>query len=194
MSLILFLDCESTGLDPVVHAPWEVAWQLADHDPTEGTLTMLGSRVLQVTLTPHEMAAADPVSLQIGRYVERRGAGIIVPPAEAQGLLRSDLRIAGATKPTDVTLVGAVPSFDDAMLGRWWGGPNNRPWHYHLVDIETLMAGALARSLPALAAPPFDYSTLLAEFGIVENETMKHTAEGDVFTLIDAYCAVYGLT
>lgn len=28
---LLFLDCETTGLDPVIHVPWEVAAVRAEH-------------------------------------------------------------------------------------------------------------------------------------------------------------------
>jgi hypothetical protein len=57
-------------------------------------------------------------------------------------------------------------------------------WHYHLVDVETLAAGALRM------APPWDFDKLLGEVGLTYDEADRHTALGDARMVRDLYDAV----
>jgi hypothetical protein len=56
--------------------------------------------------------------------------------------------------------------------------------NYHLVDVETLAAGALR--MP----PKWDFDKLLAAFGLTYDEADRHTALGDARMVRDLYDAV----
>lgn len=191
MTLLLMLDCETTGLDPVIHRPWEVAWQIWEHDDTDRTLLrpVRPAQVWQVPLEPHDIALAHPVALQIGGWHDRRGIGNVATPSRVLAVLRHDLQLAGVTKPRDIHLVGACPGFDEAMLAHWWGGSvNDRPWHYHLVDVENLLGGKLGM------APPWEFDTILANAEVRTSDIERHTALGDTILNVRAYAATYSLT
>jgi hypothetical protein len=85
------------------------------------------------------------------------------------------------------TLVGAVVSFDEERLRRYlraWGACPG--WHYHLADVENLVAGKLG------AAPPWDSSELSAAAGVDPATFDKHTALGDARWAMALYDAVMG--
>lgn len=188
MTIILALDTETSGLDPVLHTVWEVAWQMFDHDTTDRTImrALTPMRCWQVPLTPDQIAVAQPVGLEIGRYHERVGHGPTASPTEVLARLRHDIASCALDEP--VFLLGACPWFDETMLARWWGGSvNDRPWHYHLIDIESLIAGAVTP--PAMA--PWKYADLLARIGVRDDPAGKHTAAGDVAVVVEAYRTIY---
>lgn len=118
---LVFLDVETTGLDPERHEVWELAYAV-DDGPIEC------SEVL------HSMRYADPTALAMNGYHHR-----IRHPF--QPTFESEVREA----LTGATLVGANPAFDAAFLRARWGVA---PWHYRLFDIEAYAAGVLGWSAP----------------------------------------------
>ena len=83
------------------------------------------------------------------------------------------------------TIVGAVPDFDARHLTRWLRANGQAAtWHYHLVDVETLAAGALRKP------PPWNFDELLATYGLTYDEDARHTALGDARMVRDLYDAV----
>jgi hypothetical protein len=81
--------------------------------------------------------------------------------------------------------VGAVPNFDTEVIAARMRSRNICPsWHYHLVDVENIAAGAL--SLP----PPWGFDDLLGKFGLVYDEAERHTAMGDTRMARDLYDTV----
>lgn len=71
------------------------------------------------------------------------------------------------------------------MLGRFLRENGAAPtWHYHLVDVETLAAGALG------VEPPWNFDEMLARYGLVYDEAERHTALGDARMARDLYDAV----
>jgi DNA polymerase III epsilon subunit-like protein len=82
-------------------------------------------------------------------------------------------------------LIGAVPSFDEETLaGMLYRHGLCPTWHYHLVDVETLAAGALR--MP----PRWDFDSVLAAYGLTYDEADRHTALGDARMVRDLYDAV----
>lgn len=188
MTPLIFLDTETTGLQPDRHTPWEVAWQLAIHD--RGLLQLVQSEQFIVKVTTREMIAADEVALGIGRFEERyyeaREVEFVAGGLAGSCALVS--RLAGTDKVPH--LVGAVPSFDHAMLTRWFGWPGfgEGLWHYHLVDVETLLAGKLG------LAPPWNSDELTEAVGVKPiRDDLRHTAAGDVQWAVQLYAAAYDL-
>lgn len=112
----VFVDVETTGLDPEKHQVWEIAYA-TDSGPVKSSFVK------------HTLDGANPESLVISQYRERHhfGGYDAVFEAEMQGALEG------------ATLVGSNPRFDAAFLKARWG---NEPWHYRLLDVCAYVAGA----------------------------------------------------
>ncbi len=185
MTRLIFLDTETTGLDPARHEPWEIGLIVRQPDADD--------RELLWQLWPN-LATADPNGLRIGRFYERIRIGPI--PGAARLIVDSDDPdvTPGRTQPltaaADVAnrltklldsahVVGAVPNFDENML-RPWLARNGQCWtaHYHLIDVEALAVGYLARRLDG-PRPPWDSDVLSAALGVTAPVEERHTALGD---------------
>ncbi|MEU0427880.1 hypothetical protein ABZ235_30600 [Streptomyces canus] len=127
--LLAFTDCESTGLDPFLHDPWEIAVILR-HD---------GQDHEHVVRIEPDLTNADPEALRLNRYEERTSAPDWVwDDRESAARTLYDL-LDGAV------LIGSNPAFDAEMIGsnllaRYFA---ERPWHYRTIDVVTLAAGSL---------------------------------------------------
>jgi len=77
-------------------------------------------------------------------------------------------------------IVGAVPNFDTERLAKLlWRNSIAPRWHYHLIDVENLAVGYLAKSNKGLA-PPWKSDDLSKAIGIDPTQYNRHTAMGDV--------------
>ena len=121
MGDLVYLDTETTGLDPLVHQVWEIAWAVNDK-PVE---------TMQVR---HSLAGADVVALRINGYLDRWDKPV-TDTHEAELL----------TMLQGVTLVCCNPAFDEAFLRQRWG---STPWHYRKIDIATYAMPALGLDRP----------------------------------------------
>lgn len=105
----------------------------------------------------------------------------------------------------NAVLVGACPWFDTGFLVPWlsrWGFVPS--WHYHLRDVETLVAGALTAmerlciqlpgakrdELRRIASPPGDSTALSLAVGVNPDHFDRHTALGDALWARAMYDAV----
>lgn len=120
----VFLDIETTGLDPACDQILEVA--------------MRGDSYFHFALSINEQAA-DAKALEVNRYFERCDEleAITVSEQQALGYFLRGL--------TGKVVVGNNVQFDlrfiETFLRRWWCGRNSTPWHYHPVDLKALVAG-----------------------------------------------------
>ena len=164
---LIFLDTETTGLDPDRHEVWEIAYAI-DDGPIESGVVL------------HSLRYADPTALVMNGYWRRapsvdadQSAGDL---AGFEGGLRSALK--GAT------IVGANPAFDAAFLRARWG---ETPWHYRLWDIEAYAAGVHGlNSLSSLST----IASVLRDLGH-DIPTPDHSAAGDVATLRASFYALH---
>ena len=192
---LVFLDTETTGLQPDRHTPWEIAWITAIHDTETQTLEVADAFTSMVEIYPDAMSKADPYALKIGRFHERHINAVVPPrsPASIVSRLQADTeRVSRLCNTHDKPhLVGAVPSFDHNMIcANWtgWPGFGEGFWHYHLIDVEVLAAGRLS------LAPPYTSDALCAALSVTVSDDDKHTAYGDTKWAMRLYAAVYDLT
>lgn len=198
---IVFLDLETTGLDPDRHEPWEIGLIARGHYANDREFLW---RVMP------DLTKADPNSLRIGRYYERT-AGHLAPTLTAANLASPDAKpkwsLPGAVAPIlaglldGAHIVACNPSFDAAFLKRFLPEHGHAfTAHYHLIDIGSMVAGwahGVARQaadelsrrdlphdtiteIPALVtSPPWDSDTLSRAVGVDPEAFERHTALGD---------------
>ncbi|KAB2975993.1 3'-5' exonuclease [Streptomyces sp. SS1-1] len=202
---IAFVDCETTGLDPIRHMPWEVAIIRREPDGTETEY------LWQIRPTRAELAAAQPEALRIGGYAERfavpdgaAAADMLAVPVVPLDYLDVAGRIFKAL--TGAVMVGSNPHFDASFLHRMLQ-TGATPWHYRPVCIATLAAGRklgmteMVRRVGGTAQPsdevPFPFSSRdLSRWAGVEppGPGVAHTALGDARWARDVFDAVRGET
>lgn len=163
MTPLIFLDCETTGLDPARHEIWEVAAIVRDDERN--------TRTEYVWQLPVDLGQADTIALNIGQFMDRRWTEWKTYDSETGVETHQSFAMPhGVWDPQEMDvwcaefarltwgahLVGAVVSFDADRLERLLRSWNQCPgWHYHLIDVEALAAGfALGRAKGiALSAP-----------------------------------------
>lgn len=158
---VVFVDTETTGLDPDRHEIWEVG--LIDSDGNEA-----------VWLLPVDLGRADARALAIGRFYER------YPETAVTGLVD---RRAFAAEFAELTrghhLAGAVVSFDEERLRKLLRANGACPeWHYHLIDVEALAVGHAAAHSYEIDLP-WDSANLSMMVGVNPDRFDRHTALGD---------------
>lgn len=159
---LAYVDTETLGLEIELHDIWEIAYAI-------------GNGPVVSAVVPHNINCHDPRALELNGYWNRfpRGAGPYVENVDA----------AFCSALTDRTLVGANIAFDAVRLERRWG---QAPWHYRLVDIESIAMHVF--DLPRPKGMKWVADTLRGfEFHITEPE---HTAASDVLCLRDCYLAL----
>lgn len=119
---LVFLDTETTGLDPALHEVWEIAVAVNDGPVSSYRL-------------PHSIATADPKALELNGYWGRANR----PGATDAYDLELRAMLSGAT------VVGANPAFDTAFLRARWGAS---PWHHRLIDVESMALTVLGYERP----------------------------------------------
>ncbi len=175
---VAFIDTETLGLDADVHPVWEVGLIL----PTGQEETF------KIEVTGRDITLAYPKALEISRFEERyRNGPDPMPPADAAAWLAHLI-------PLHCHLAGAVVSFDEERLRRLlWRHGFAPPWHYHLIDVETLAVGYLAGvAFGEKQSPPWDSESLSRAVNVNPDDFDRHTALGDARWAKAVYDAVIG--
>lgn len=163
MTVLCFIDTETTGLDARIHQPYEVCiWREDWEAPNTFALR-------------HNLAHADQQALAIGGYFDRRYSRY----ADDVGAEPRHI----ATLLNGVTLVGSNPAFDAAMLTRYIGAP---VWHHRLINVAEGAMWIFGWDRPKGLA---DVANECRERGFQIPEP-NHTAEGDVRTTRAVYEAL----
>lgn len=178
-SKLVFIDTETTSLDPFHGEIWEVGAITRSPDGRESEHRVL----LDVSLD-----YADPMSLQIGGFHDRHPAGNNYnrPSSGPETLLSLEAFAVWIVRLTHgAHLVGAVPSFDEERMRLACVRSEVVPsWHYHLVDVEALVAGR------GPFPPPWNSGELSKAVGVDPAEFDRHTALGDARWAMAIYDAV----
>lgn len=163
MTTLCFIDTETTGLNPDVHEVWEVACvirnfgDVVDNEPASGKGFDVPDSEY-VWQLPVDLAHADTIALNIGRFHERRwnpnhsqDTGDVF--GVTQALVGPHFMRKWADEFARLTwgahMIGMVPSFDtDRFLERLLRKHGACPgWHYQPIDVETLAVGSILGSL-----------------------------------------------
>lgn len=161
----VFLDTETTGLDPNRHQVWEIAYAVDDGE-------------VKSSIVSHELTNADPAALHLNGYYGRGYSG---DPYSYSGQHIWEGEFKAALQ--GATLVGANPAFDAAFLQARWG---SAPWHYRLLDVESYAMPILGYETPQGLKRITDD---LREMGYTIHKP-DHSARADVLGLRDAYRAL----
>lgn len=187
---LCFIDTETDGVHPDRRV-WEVAMIRRETDGTENEMDFF---------VEIDLSTADPFGLRVGGFYDRHplgrylaGKGVAMPEPYDDGaeyLSTTEAARMVARYTHGAHLVGAVPNFDAEVLARLLRDELLTPaWHYHLVDVEALMAGWLAGRV----APPWRSDDLSLAVGVVPpSETERHTAMGDARWAMRCYDRVVG--
>jgi DNA polymerase III epsilon subunit-like protein len=182
MGNIVFIDTETTSLRPDRRA-WEIGLIVR----RAGVAQVDHEYSWLIAAEDLDLGNADYNSLKIGKFYDRHPYAVgaatmgqtVVSEYEALNSVESLTR--------GTILVGAVPNFDADVLGARMRAHDILPsWHYHLVDVETLAAGALG------LAPPWDFDAILARCGLAYVESDRHTALGDARMARSVYDYILG--
>ena len=173
---LVFLDTETTSLRHDRRV-WEVAAIVRDHEKGQDL-----EHSWLVHFEDLDLGNADLMSLKVGKFFQRHPFAI-----GDYVKVRTEFRVLQDVEELtrDALIVGAVPWFDTEVLGNRMRANGLCPsWHYHLVDVEALAAGALK------LAPKWDFDKVLDAFGLTYDEADRHTALGDARMVRDLYDAV----
>lgn len=160
---LVWLDTETTGLDPETERVFEVAIIEADGYET----------VFHLKPEDDVVARMHPKALEVNRYHERTSDPEWVWSDFDDALEAMRRRLDGKH------IVGAVPDFDARHLTATYKRAGLEPprWHYHLIDVEALAVGYLAaKGIPF--SLPWDSDDLSRAVG-VEPDTHTHEAMAD---------------
>jgi DNA polymerase III epsilon subunit-like protein len=155
----VYLDIETSGLDPFQHEIIEVA--MISEDPATEIHFAL----------PFSLRTADPNALAVNKWDRRRLAlkGIEITPHKANALFT--VYLDGAV------VVGNNPQFDLRFIEQFLvrqASSNPTPWHYHPVDLKALVAGRYA-----LGPAPWSTNQIAEAVGVDLDSRAAHTALGD---------------
>jgi DNA polymerase III epsilon subunit-like protein len=174
---LVFLDIETTGLDPTRHEVWEIAIIEADSDAMHHWL-----------MNVQALSKADPGALRVNKYYER----IFKLTAREQNFSVQtksfSLAIQVATLLLNKTIIGNNPSFDATFLDAFLRSQGVVPaWNHSLVCVKSLVGGKLGLK------PPYDTKKIAEAIGVPLPKD-AHTARADATWVRDVYHKLYGGT
>lgn len=159
MTDLIFLDTETTGLEPEKHEVWEIAWAVNDGPVEERVLV-------------HSLKTADPTALALNGYLRKGPDGV----RSLGPIIDIEIRQIFAGN----TIVCANPTFDRMFLRARWG---YEPWHYRSIDVESMAMVVFGWERPRGLA---DIIRELTARGYAVTQP-DHSATRDVEAVRDAY-------
>jgi DNA polymerase III epsilon subunit-like protein len=168
MSKIVFVDTETTGLDPQRHKVWEIA----------AIVRQDGEDVEWEWMFKVDLSTADPTSLRLNRYYGRNRGSY---PTMSDAAVMS--RVLGGGY-----FAGANPSFDAGFLEKFLRTHGHCPtWHHRKIDIESMAMTVLGWDVPQ------GLSVSALALGIEFDESQAHTALADARLARDIYDTIRAL-
>lgn len=182
---ICFVDTETTGLNPSIHFPWEVAIIETLADSVEKVLYVTCRRTILIPVPRRFHGRINTEALEINGLRKRHPEVLDFAKCKVDNVVPRVREI--HTTLTGKHMAGNVISFDANMLNAAfaYAGLDESPWHYHLVDTETLAAGKLG------VQPPYKSTDLSAALGVKLPE-VAHTAMGDAEWAMETWVKAMG--
>ncbi len=170
---VAFVDTETTGLDPELDHVWEIAVIV------DGIEHVWQQRIPSDASGHPDWDTVTPWVLENTGIGARYNHDTALDPAESIDVL--------ANLIGDRHMVGACPWFDSERLHRVnlahyarESGSRDLPWHYHLIDVETLAVGFLAGRGALLPPLPWKSDELSMAIGVEPpSDAERHTALAD---------------
>ena len=178
---LLFIDTETTGLNPERHELWEIAAvERVPHTTGPGAETRH-----RWFVRPEHLDTAEPVALEIGHFYERfPTADTYDPQTDILPDHSSTFAREFEKMSRGATLVGANVRFDERFLNDFLRRFRCVPgWSYRLLDVEALTQGYMGLDYPVGLAK-------CANILEIPNEYVAHEALSDALLARDVYDAV----
>lgn len=169
---LMFLDVETTGLDPSLHEVWEIAYALEDGP-------------VQSSTVEHSSHRLSPQAAAVNHYFDR--TTLVHKLTHEQLAYRADFEREFQRQLVGATIVAANPAYDTAMLRARYGADL---WHYRLIDIETFAMPVLGFARPPSFLTIVEHLNTHYGAGI---DLPDHSAAGDVEALRSAYAKLVEL-
>lgn len=191
--LNIFLDIETTGLDPRKHVPIDIGIKIYD----SANRTLKGEYQTLIRQPQEVWKCGDPESLRINGYTyEDIEKG---KPPELAGKEIEELFSRNGVKRGFAVFICQNPSFDRPFFAHMVDVyvQERLKWPYHWLDLASMYwAKTYFKSLEAGRGIPeianLSKNSIAAAFGLAP-ETSPHRAMNGVNHLIDCYEAVLGI-
>lgn len=183
---LVFIDCETTGLDYNRHKVIDCSYM---------TLQMARPKKIYFSISPVDLENADPTALRINRYDEwiadtnhgpMMSEDFYAKVHETMGPRPFDVKTSPYAKfietLQEATLVGANVQFDARFLFKELG---YEPWHYKVLDIQVYAMGQGGRQdeIPSLSSIVKDINNTTAPIITVPD----HNSINDVLAVRDIW-------
>lgn len=173
---LIFIDTETTSLDPATGRVWELAMIRRSPRGAE--------KEFHVIVEDVELTNATDEALAVGRFSERfstpevQGGLMRLPEEDLVALLAAVLRPVGDGHRA--VLVGSNPAFDAAFLEQMFRRHGMRPpWWHHQIDLVAVAVGILVEQGEVFELP-YSSRALSRRFGVEPPRVPEaHTALGD---------------
>lgn len=189
--LLIFLDTETTGLNPEKHRTLEIAYRIFD-SVTGKDLVRYEALISQ----PREIwAAADPSSIKIHGFTWENTLGYKTEKVVASEIA-NDLNHAGLVEKSGV-FICQNPSFDRAFFSQLLNVDlqGQYHWPYHWLDLASMYwATRLLKdktSVREMKESGLSKNNIAAHLGLPQ-EGLPHRAMNGVNHLIACYKALFG--
>ena len=173
---LVFLDIETTGLDPQRHEILEVGMVVR----TDGQVGSDKNIHFSLGIDPW---AAEEKALEVNRYYERQSElqNLLISDEWAERWLRSTL--------SEAVVIGNNPQFDLRFIEAFFlthsRVQDSTPWYYHPIDLKALVAGRLG-----MGEPPWSTKAIARESGVAIPDD-AHSALADATWNRDCYDSVF---
>lgn len=184
--LALFLDIETTGLDPRVHCPVEIAFKGVDLNSQKSIFTYNDA----IAIDEDKWKLACPDSLKINGYTwekVKKGKPLAVVQKEMVTLFRSH-----NVKRGKAVFICQNPAFDRTFMTHIVpiAVQEEEEWPYHWLDLASMYWALTVKSSKALPETMnLSKNAIAKQFGLPPEE-YPHRAINGVDHLIDCYNAV----
>lgn len=187
--LLIFLDTETTGLNPELHRAIEIAYKIVDNE-THTTLVTYESKITQ---TREVWGAADPRSLEINGFSFEELLGGKSEKTVASEIITDFTHVQLATKGG--VFICQNPSFDRIFFNKLISTElqNDYHWPYHWLDLASMYwSFAQMKNQKIHKEEELSKNNIAKKLGLPK-EPLPHRAMNGVNHLMECYTTLLNL-